>query len=186
MKIRALLRFALSLGAAASSTSPDVARAATVTGTVSAASVVWVTSAASPRPVAVEMRNVNKTFVPDLLVVPAGSTVRFPNDDPFFHSIYSTSDADPFDIGFYETGPGKDVTFPKAGVLDVHCHIHALMHAVIVVVDGPYANVDGPFALPDVAPGERVVHAWDAASGLREVRVRVPKRAATVTLPLPL
>ncbi len=156
--------------------------AATVTGSVSSASIVWIAGPIPKTPVQ-EMRNSNKTFVPELIVVPIGGTIRFPNDDPFFHSIYSGSDADPFDIGFYEMGPGKDVTFDRAGILDVRCHIHASMHATIVVVDGPYLRTEGAFSFGNVAPGEITLSAWNAADGLRTQRVRVKKGTAAVALP---
>lgn len=157
------------------------AAAATVAGNVVSASVVWI-SGVAPRVPVQEMRNVNKTFLPELVVVPVGGTVRFPNDDPFFHSIYSGSDVDPFDIGFYETGPGKDVTFDRVGILDVRCHIHALMRGTIVVVDGPYLNVDGAFSFEGVRSGMATISAWNVATGLRSVRVRVGKRDTLVRL----
>lgn len=148
------------LAASVAAAAPAPARAATVTGSVGSASVVWI-AGAMPRGGMQEMRNINKTFVPELLVVPVGGSVRFPNDDPFFHSIYSIADPDPFDIGFYETGPGKDVTFERAGVLDVHCRVHASMHATI--------------------------SAWNAADGLRSTHVRVGRGGgAIVALPRPL
>lgn len=158
------------------------AYAATISGNVSASSVVWIAGRAAPGPVQ-EMRNVNKTFSPEFVVVPVGGTVRFPNDDAFFHSIYSAADADPFDIGFYETGPGKDVTFDRAGVLEVRCHIHAQMHGTIVVVDGPFQRVDGSFSFENVAAGEIAVSAWNVATGLRTVRVHVGKHDSSIRMP---
>jgi len=66
--------------------------AATVVGRLAEPGVVWVSDPAAVHPIAAEMRNVGKTFVPSLVAVPVGSTIRFPNDDPFFHSIYSASE----------------------------------------------------------------------------------------------
>ncbi|GAC1299947.1 MAG: hypothetical protein NVSMB19_05470 [Vulcanimicrobiaceae bacterium] len=158
------------------------ARAATVSGAVTSSSIVWIAGPIGRIPLQ-EMRNVRKTFAPELIVVPVGGTIRFPNDDPFFHSIYSGSDADPFDIGFYETGPGKDVTFEHPGVLEIRCHIHASMHGTIVVVDGPFVRADGAFSFGKVAPGYTTVSAWNAVDGTRTQRVRVTKGSARVTLP---
>ncbi len=158
------------------------ASAATIAGKVASSSIVWISGPIARTPVQ-EMRNVDKTFVPELLVVPLGGTVRFPNDDPFFHSIYSGSDADPFDIGFYETGPGKDVTFNRTGILEVRCHIHASMRATIVVVDGPFLRVDGAFSFANVASGVATISAWNAVNGLRRERVRVRKGPSLVSLP---
>lgn len=158
------------------------ATAATVVGKLVAPSIVWVTDEVALHPVVVEMRNTEKNFVPDVVTIPIGSTVRFPNDDPFFHSIFSASETGAFDIGFYPAGPGKEQLFEHAGVLDVRCHIHALMRANIVVVDGPSENADTAFSITDIGSGERVVHAWSRSRGLRTVSVRITKPGATVVL----
>lgn len=156
--------------------------AATIVGKLVAPSIVWVTDVAAVHPIVAEMRNTGKTFVPDLLAVPVGSTVRFPNEDPFFHSIFSASETDAFDIGFYPTGPGKEQLFEHVGVLDVRCHIHALMRANIVVVDGPFASAEASFSIADIGAGERVVHAWNREQGMRSENVHVARPNATVVL----
>jgi plastocyanin len=149
------------------------------------ADVLWVSAPkAVPKPLdEVVVTNRNRSFIPPLTVIPAGSTLRFPNEDPFFHSIYSTSPADPFDIGFYDTGPGKIVPFPNPGIIDVHCHIHASMHATIIVADGPYAqSTNGSYTLAGVPVGKYLLHAWDLADGERTMPVDIPSENADITL----
>jgi plastocyanin len=169
-------------------------RAATVDGTASPDAVVWASPVAPTRlaaapPQTFEIHNINRRFDPDLVVVPVGSSVRFSNDDPFFHSIFSASEADPFDLGFYSIGPGKTVSFPLPGVISVRCHIHRVMHAVIVVVDGPVTRADprsGAFRL-GVPSGSYVFHAWDPAAATEQrASVVVPLNAENLTLPQPL
>jgi plastocyanin len=159
------------------------AAAASVHGTTDA-DVVWVSAPkAAPKPVDATTTNKDRSFIPPLTVIPVGSTIRFPNEDPFFHSIYSTSPADPFDIGFYDTGPGKEVPFPNAGIIDVHCHIHASMHATIIVADGPYAqSANGTYALTGVPAGKYELHAWDLAHGERTMTIDVPNEGADLTI----
>ncbi len=153
------------------------AAAATVTGQLTEPGFAWVSQGQRGKAAdEASMRNTHKAFVPDFLVIPAGSSVRFPNDDQFFHSIYSESDPDPFDIGFYDTGPGKVVPFDKAGVVEVRCHVHARMYAVIVVVDGPYArtmNANETFSIAGVTPGPHVLHTWTPAAGEKKIAIRV-------------
>lgn len=160
----------------------EATSAATIIGKLVTPSIVWVTDEKALHPVVAEMRNTGKMFVPTILAVPIGSTVRFPNDDPFFHSIFSGSETGAFDIGFYPAGPGKEQLFERTGVLDVRCHIHALMRANIVVVDGPFATADMTFSIADIGPGERIVHAWSRERGLRSASVRVVGPEATVVL----
>ena len=150
--------------------------------------VVWLTPIGTPvdPPKQTEIPKLvqkDKAFHPSLLVIPVGGKVEFPNEDPFFHSIYSTSPADPFDIGFYDTGPGKEVPFPNAGIIDVHCHIHASMHATIIVADGPYAqSANGAYTLSGVPAGKYELHAWDLAHGDRTMTIDVPNEAADLTI----
>jgi plastocyanin len=44
-----------------------------------------------PRPTTIVQRG--EQFVPPVAVVTTGSTVRFPNEDPFFHNVFSLSRA---------------------------------------------------------------------------------------------
>jgi plastocyanin len=162
---------------------PGIVSAATVHGSTDAA-VVWVSAPdAIPQGGDTEMRNRNRTFIPPYVVIPVGAQIRFPNDDPFYHSIYSDSPADTFDIGYYGPGPGKLVTFTQPGILQVHCHIHASMHATIIVADGPYAVASsGSYTLANVPAGKHTLHAWDPAHGDRTMTVDVPSANADVTL----
>lgn len=158
------------------------ASAAVISGTTSS-TVLWISAPSVASPAGnYTMVNHDKTFIPSLLVIPVGSTVRFPNEDPFYHSIYSDSPIDPFDIGYYDTGPGKVVRFAKAAIVDVHCHIHVYMHATIVVVDGPFARADdGRYRLQGVPSGTYLLHAWDALHGERTQTIRIPSADARLT-----
>ncbi|MBC5815348.1 MAG: hypothetical protein GIW97_02300, partial [Candidatus Eremiobacteraeota bacterium] len=111
--------------------------AATVSGNMEHPGVVWISQSAPAKAGEFDMRNRDRQFIPELLIVHAGDSVRFPNDDPYYHSIYSVTPQDPFDIGYYGTGPGKVVPFGTFGAIEVRCHINPSMHGTIVVADGP-------------------------------------------------
>ena len=51
-----------------------------------------------------ELRQQNETFVPHVLAITRGSTVEFPNDDPFFHNVFSLSSAASFNLGRFLAG----------------------------------------------------------------------------------
>src|ERR1700736_1365344 len=42
----------------------------------------------------------NGRFDPEIVIVPTGSTVDFPNFDPIFHNVFSLSKTQPFVLGF--------------------------------------------------------------------------------------
>lgn len=105
----------------------------------------------------------NKAFEPRLLVIPAGSTVDFPNNDRWFHNVFSISRGRQFDLGLYEGGVLRSVTFDRAGVSYLFCSIHPEMMAVVVTVDSPYFAVSdkgGRIAIDHVPPGQYRLHVW--------------------------
>jgi plastocyanin len=105
----------------------------------------------------------NKTFEPRLLVVPAGSIVDFPNNDPWLHNVFSISKGRQFDLGLYEAGVMRSVRFDRAGVSYLFCSIHPEMMAVGVTVDSTYFGVSdsgGRISIGDVPPWQYVLHAW--------------------------
>ena len=98
----------------------------------------------------------NKRFTPHLLVVPVGAIVEFPNEDPFFHNVFSLFEGQRFDLGLYEAGATRTITFNKPGVSYIFCNIHPEMSAVVVAVDTPYYSVSdraGQVSIAGVADG---------------------------------
>ena len=105
----------------------------------------------------------NRMFSPHLLVVPVGAIVQFPNADPFFHNVFSLFDGKRFDLGLYEAGSTKAVTFSREGISYIFCNIHPEMSAVVLSLSTPFyaiADSSGTFHLHDVAPGEYELHIW--------------------------
>ena len=105
----------------------------------------------------------DRTFHPHLLVIPTGSVVEFPNADPFFHNVFSMFDGKRFDLGLYEAGSSKSVTFSRAGVSYIFCNIHPEMSAVVLTLSTPlYAIADGneAFVLDGIPPGSYSLHVW--------------------------
>jgi plastocyanin len=119
-------------------------------------------------PAKFKIAQLNRRFAPDLLVVPVGSTVSFPNMDPIFHNLFSLSKPKSFDLGSYDQGESRDVFFPKPGIVEIYCHLHPNMAATIVVTPNRwYAKPDrtGQYQIPDVPPGKYTVVAWHKSAG---------------------
>ena len=118
----------------------------------------------------------NKQFHPSLIVVPVGGKVEFPNQDPFFHNVFSLFEGERFDLGLYESGTTRFVQFDKPGISYIFCNIHAEMSAVIIAVNTPYygiSDVRGEISLPRVPPGRyelQVFHSAVAPDQLRTLR----------------
>jgi plastocyanin len=105
----------------------------------------------------------NKSFEPHLLIVPVGALVQFPNHDPFFHNVFSLFEGKRFDLGLYEAGSTRNVSFDRPGISYIFCNIHAEMSAVVIALDTPYYSVStskGEVVIPEVPIGRYTVHLW--------------------------
>ncbi len=131
-----------------------------------------------------------RRFVPDLVVIPAGASVSFPNLDPIFHNVFSLSKARSFDLGNYPQNQTRIVRFPKPGIVTVGCHLHPNMSATIVVTPNRWATTagaDGRFLLRGVPPGSHTLVAWPRAAGPIRRPVEVPVRGSiSVRLEIPV
>jgi plastocyanin len=129
--------------------------------------VLYLEGSGSPgtaaRPATVEIAITDKTYAPHVVVVPVGSTVRFPNHDPFNHNVFSVSEPNTFDLGLYGRGEVKSHTFAQPGLARIYCNIHPRMVAYVLVMENRYyaqpAN-DGSFTIDDVPPGRYRLHVW--------------------------
>jgi plastocyanin len=116
-----------------------------------------------PDEASLTIRQVNETFVPHVLALQTGSTVRFPNGDPFFHNVFSLSGAKSFDLGRYPKNQVRSVRFDRPGIVKIFCHIHSHMNAVILVFDHPYFSVadgKGNFFMNHLPIGSYTLVAW--------------------------
>jgi plastocyanin len=128
------------------------------------------------------VEQVGKTFDPQVLVVPVGATVEFPNHDIYHHNIFSLSPAKHFDLGLYEPGATRSVTFDKPGLVSLYCNIHPQMLGYVLVVSNPFHTrpaEGGAFSLRGVPPGSYHLVAWfPFGPAVREV-VRVTPGGST-------
>jgi plastocyanin len=109
----------------------------------------------------------HKSFEPHLLVIQAGSLVQFPNDDPFFHNVFSLFEGKRFDLGLYEAGSTRSVLFDKPGICYLFCNIHPEMSAVVIVLTTPYYAISdraGQISISDVPPGRYELEIWNERS----------------------
>ncbi|HYT03410.1 MAG TPA: carboxypeptidase regulatory-like domain-containing protein [Gemmatimonadales bacterium] len=139
--------------------------------------VVYLEGSGAPaRPVTVEIKINDKGFVPRVVAVPVGSTVRFANHDPFDHNVFSASEPNQFDLGQYGRGEGKAWTPASPGLVRVFCNIHPRMVAFVLVMASRYyaqPAADGTFTLEDVPPGAYKLHVWHerSAEAVQDVTV---------------
>lgn len=109
------------------------------------------------------------SFVPHVLIVPAGEQFLTGNRDGILHNIHTRSESNrPINRAqpsFVETLPMR-LRYP--GIVRVECDIHHWMRAWIVVAAHPYYAVtesDGSFVLEGVPPGTYTLQVWHERLG---------------------
>lgn len=126
--------------------------------------VVFLEGLGDPAPAArFDVTISDKAFAPHVLVVPVGSTVAFPNHDPFDHNVFSVSEGNSFDLGLYGRGEGKSVTLQHPGLVRVFCNVHPRMVALVLVMGTHHyaqPGADGSFTINGVGPGSYRLHVW--------------------------
>jgi plastocyanin len=138
----------------------------------------------------------DERFTPHVVSVVQGATVDFPNEDDVFHNVFSLSAAAApggkgFDLGRYPKGASKAWTFTKPGTVQVFCHIHSDMSAIVLVLANPFfaaPDDDHHFSIDDVPEGDYTIVGWHER--IKPITRRVHVTAGQVTsvdfnIPLP-
>jgi len=119
---------------------------------------------------------VDKTFVPRVSIVQAGTQVFFPNSDNIRHSIYSFSPAKIFTTKLYSGREAAPVLFDKTGLVVLGCNIHDTMVAWLFIVDTPWfarSGTNGLVTLKSIPNGEYTITTAAPAGGFRAREMHV-------------
>ena len=104
-------------------------------------------------------------YVPRVVGVQVGQTLRFKNSDGILHNVHGLPKENrEFNIGMPPTLKEKDVTFNKPEpVFRVKCDVHPWMNSYVAVMTHPYFAVtgtDGTFKIDNVPDGTYEIEAW--------------------------
>lgn len=166
MKLRVpLVTCAVFLSTAAPA-APVAVQVIGVDGRPLAGAVVTLTMPGTPAPVPrgpyrIAQRNIQ--FDPQVLIVPVGAEVAFPNLDRVRHHVYSFSPAKKFDLKLYGREDSRSVVFDKPGAVALGCNIHDAMSGVVYVTATPYAAVtdaDGRVSFATAGAGRGTLLVW--------------------------
>lgn len=148
------------------------------------------TDSGKEEPIRTELVQRNRRFEPQIVVVPVGSTVSFPNEDPIFHNVFSLSSVKQLDLGYYPAGQTRIATFDTPGVVQVYCHLHPNMYAAVVVVPNRWHTLpadDGTFSLKNVPGGKHHLVAWHMSAGFfRKVVHGLPDGGGDIVISMPV
>ena len=146
-----------------------------ITGTVTAKglssnadAVVFVEQAAGTftpaKPAEMDQRKMQ--FIPHVLPVLVGTTVKYLNSDPTPHNVFSP-DNEKFNLGTWPQGQTKDHLYAKCAkapcVYTQLCRVHPEMEGFVVVLQNPFyavTNKEGHFEIENVPPGTYTLAIW--------------------------
>lgn len=177
-----LAALATALAAAGAATVAAAEEGGTITGTVTATpqkylkdTVVYVQKAPGTfQPKTVEMDQVNRAFVPHIVTITVGDTVKFLNHDHLDHNVHSPDGG--YNLGVWGYGESRSHTFEKAGAFTQLCSLHPEMLGYVFVGQNPYAavvNDQGKYTIKGVPPGTYQLAIWnpELKAAPRQVRV---------------
>lgn len=124
------------------------------------------------------MDQVNKAFLPHVLVVPKGAKVSFPNSDDIRHHVYSFSEAKTFELRLYHGQPKAPLDFTKSGIVVLGCNIHDSMVGYVYVYDQQPAiktSALGLVTMPYAADQLEAITVWHARAKIGVDRLRTIK-----------
>jgi plastocyanin len=118
-------------------------------------------SPSTRKPAVMDQKNL--AFLPRVLVVAAGTSVEFPNNDAVSHQIYSFSAAKKFQLPLYKGEIHPPITFDRPGLVVLGCNVHDAMVGYIYVTDSPYfgtTEAGGNLQLKGLPSGDYRVILW--------------------------
>ncbi len=127
----------------------------------------------APRTLSMDQKNLK--FVPHVLAVAKGDTVKFLNHDGVAHNVYSP-DGEAYNLGTFKPNEERSHTFAQEGAYTQLCSIHPEMLGYVFVAPSPYAaavDAKGRYTLKDVPPGTYKLAVWNS-------HLKAPDRPVTV------
>jgi plastocyanin len=121
-------------------------------------------------------------FVPRIVLIATGDTVKFENHDKVDHSVLSPDGK--YDLGVWGSGQEKDHTFASPGVFAQVCKLHPEMLAYVFVGQNRFAALvddKGAFTIAGLPPGTYEIAIWNPKLKAASQKVTVAD-AATANL----
>jgi plastocyanin len=126
----------------------------------------------------VTLDQVDCRYVPHVVAVRTGQTLRLRSADPTLHNVHGMSQQNrAFNEAMTGAGEFKDVVVGKPEWFEVRCDVHKWMSAWVAAFDHPFFVVTGEggrFELKNIPPGTYTLVARHERYGLKKQSITIP------------
>jgi len=127
-------------------------------------------------PVVLDLRGCN--YIPHVLGIRAGQTLRIVNSDSNFHNVHTIGNDNPnFNLGMPTKGQTVDKKFANPEVMvRIKCDVNRWMNSYAGVLDHPYfavTDTTGAFSIKGLPPGAYTIEAWHEKFGTKTKKITV-------------
>jgi plastocyanin len=112
-----------------------VMRLALAWAAVAAATTVVVTPGHGAADAVTTIGQKDRAFSRAEVTLTAGERLRFANDDAVVHNVFSATPGFEFNLRTQKPGQASEISFDKAGTVEVRCAIHPTMKLRVTVRD---------------------------------------------------
>lgn len=126
------------------------------------------------------MDQIDKQFIPKVLLVKQGQSVSFPNSDDIRHHVYSFSKPKTFEIRLFKGSNNEPIIFDKPGIVVLGCNIHDNMRGFIYVANKQWTSisgVDGMIAIPSEINEFQAWHPGLSPNHTRRITINLNRTA---------
>jgi plastocyanin len=135
---------------------------------------------APPSPELAIIDQIERRFVPMVLLVDAGQLVTFPNSDNVRHHVYSFSEVRQFSTPLYANEDIEPILFDRPGIAVLGCNIHDSMVAYVYVAGSAHraiSNEQGQLSIDGLPSNPGTVSVWHPWLQTTDNRMDVDTRA---------
>ncbi len=144
-------------------------------------------STTAPADEAITLRLADSKLEKEALVVHKGTIVRFRNEEPFVHELYSPQIAD-FKPEMQSTNGVRQLSFDTPGIFEIRCKRMPHLIGFVAVVATPFVsklNDQGEFSFSNVSPGEYTLQVFYRGQWIQELKINVEeKKSGPITVEL--
>jgi len=124
----------------------------------------------------------NAEIEKEIITVHKGTTIRFRNEEPFVHELYSPDIPD-FQPEMQSTNAVRQIVFDTLGAYEIRCRRMPHILSYVLVLASPFIldiSKDGSFAISNIVPGQYTLKIFFKGQWIHEEIVEIKEKVKNV------